>query len=160
MWDDLEAAQKILTEFDVAAVNDAGVEFSGHLSFWATLHQEKFAIWQRHRAQRRRDMGCLMVSRRKHANTRIDRVVPERWRGSSGLYAVQVAMTLGYTRMVLCGIPMDKTPHFFRNEAWQAASRYRLGWKDAVSEIHEHVRSMSGWTRGLLGAPSVEWLTQ
>lgn len=163
VWDDLAAAAEIVNDCDVGAVNDAGVHYSGHLTLWASLHPEKLADWQRRRERAGRNTDYTVVSRKLHPQTRIDRTVGELWSGSSGLYIAQVAcITFGYDRVILCGIPMDPTPHFFGDEPWEPAAMYRKGWIEAHEqpELRGKVRSMSGWTRGLLGLPTAEWLTE
>lgn len=75
--------------------------------------------------------------------------------GSSGLFAVKVALIdLGYEDVVLCGVPMTATPHFDDNVPWPEVDLFKLGWEQALPQIDGRVRSMSGWTRELLGAPN------
>lgn len=158
LWDELEQALDLCPTADIGAVNEAGKDYRGHLSLWATLHEEKFEKWQRHR---KGNSDYLAVTHKGHPMPRIDRIVPERWSGSSGLYLVQVAVIeLGYSRVICCGIPMSETPHYFDDKAWSVAHNYRRGWKRASEslELQGRVRSMSGWTRELLGHPTREWL--
>lgn len=87
--------------------------------------------------------------------------------GSSGMLAVQVALTLGCTKVILCGVPMTATEHFSQSHEfdadhtrwteadmhWRAFERvHALGW------FENKVRSMSGRSRDLFGAPTREWL--
>lgn len=68
--------------------------------------------------------------------------------GTSGLLGVLVALGLGYTRVILAGIPLlndDGSKRFDRKT-------YAV-WEDfARTEDAKRVRSLSGWTRHLLGA--------
>jgi len=87
--------------------------------------------------------------------------------GSSGMLAVQVALALGCTKVMLCGMPMTPTPHFEQSAEFDAAHTV---WSEADGHwrswlrVHQHgwfedrVRSTSGRTRDLFGAPTREWL--
>ena len=48
--------------------------------------------------------------------------------------------------------------HFFNPEAWRAAEAHHKGWHQALPQIKDRARSMSGWTAELLGKPEAEWL--
>ena len=83
----------------------------------------------------------------------IDRTIPELWAGgSSGLYACQVAQALCFRKAVLCGVPMTSDPRFFDPAPWAGSARYRQAWARHKDRLG-FVRSMSGWTRDLLGEP-------
>lgn len=86
--------------------------------------------------------------------------VREDWKnGTSGLFAVQVALSLGAKKIILCGIPIDDGPHFNTERGLSRGTQdvipmHRKPWIDAAAELRNSgVRSMSGWTRGLLGGP-------
>ncbi len=71
---------------------------------------------------------------------------------------VTVGLALGCDRMVLCGVPLDPAEaHYDDDKRWADAGNYRRGWVTHKDEMSS-VRSMSGWTSQLLGAPDREWL--
>ena len=158
VWSQLAKLREVADVSLVVACNDAGVTYPGHLDGWATLHPEKFGTWR----ARRRGNGDYRAFSIKLAHGCGDtEIVPERWRGSSGLYAAQIALDeFGADKAVLCGVPLiAKDRHFFdRNNEWSDAENYRKGFQAALPVIRDRVRSMSGWTRELLGEPSPEWL--
>lgn len=78
--------------------------------------------------------------------------------GSSGMLGVQVAQQMGAERIVICGIPMTNTPRFDDAKGWEEAGSYLDAWEKGRDDLKGYVRSMSGWTQELLGAPTVEWL--
>jgi len=82
----------------------------------------------------------------------------EEWGGSSGLLATKVALELGCDRIVLCGVPMESTPHFHIPLPLKGAGRYRRAWVERVGQLTGKVRSMSGWTAQFLGEPDEVWL--
>ena len=77
--------------------------------------------------------------------------------GTSGLFACFVGLLLGYTRIVLAGIPCDNTPHYFDPLPYggkldrESPAALWLWARDHV--FHGRVTSLSGRTRDWLGAP-------
>lgn len=103
----------------------------------------------------------------------------ERWpwplHGTSGLNAVYTAIALGYDEIVLCGIPLDSSPHYwqapweisnFLNEVPEiqrggSSDPFNLidgpqFWLTAQGMFEDKVHSMSGRTKDLLGEPSYD----
>lgn len=87
--------------------------------------------------------------------------------GSSGFLAVCGALDLlGAERVVLAGVPMDAEASHFAGAAteqeaagvWDEADKYWPTWLEYEAKLRGRVRSMSGRTRDLLGAPDEEWL--
>lgn len=75
--------------------------------------------------------------------------------GSSALMGVMSAMTLGYRKIVLCGVPLEGP-----NPGHPGAdySMFQGKWTENVSVLCNYVRSMSGFTLKLLGNPDEVWL--
>lgn len=167
VWDDVQAAMD-LGEFDaVVACNDVGAAWPGHIDAWVSLHADKFKFW----AARRDKAGFAPASDIfAHAGqgTRLQRVTRttgfrfpgQESTGSSGLFALKVALAdLGHDKAVLCGIPLSpERAHFFDERTWNAANAYKQGWKEALPQIANRARSMSGWTSDLLGRPDEGWM--
>ena len=161
VWQDLAELRVMMGRWPdiVVATNDAGAVYPGRLDGWATLHSEKLAKWQAIR--KRRDYRAFTIKGHWNIDDTIE-IVPERWKGSSGLYAVQIALdAFKASGVVLCGVPLwPENGHFFSpTKVWPEAEIYRRGFQAALPVIRGSVRSMSGWTRELLGAPCPEWLT-
>jgi len=83
------------------------------------------------------------------------------WHGSSALFGVLVALELGYTRIVLAGCPMDSKGHWYfptinEGPIWTAES-YQAWFEFTLDPRKRLVRSMSGYTEILLGAPDKEF---
>ena len=166
VWRELHEAERLIggRPYIVGAVNDSGAVYPGRLDFWATLHPGKMPVWRAARRGLVGDDGGRGYSHIGGIGDGVHEIVP-RWggpSGSSGLYAVQIAMERrGATRVILCGVPMDGRPNVHRVEAeWRQAEGYRAAWVRAADrdEFRAAVRSMSGWTAALLGQPSDEWL--
>jgi hypothetical protein len=140
----------------IVGTNDAGAIYPGRLDAWATLHHERFNEWKRRRVGNqdyRAFIHAPLVGCEGEA-------VPDRWAGSSGLFAAQIALShLKARRVVLCGVPLDADrAHFFNSASWDDAVIFRRGFVAALPVIRDTVRSLSGWTRDLLGAPDAQWL--
>lgn len=163
LWDDVEAALS-LGEFDgVVACNDAGAYWRGKLDAWCTLHPNKLGRWTKERAARGYPPASRLFSHRVEEPHDIT-VSSYHWKpgggssGSSGLYSTKIALELGFERLVLCGIPMTPEPHFFNRAPWAAYRNFSASWRTLAPRLLPNVKSMSGWTRTLLGSPSESWL--
>lgn len=162
VWEDLEALKALREPDVILATNDAGAHYTGEVHHWVSLHFEKMPIWAKERAERglppaQHYFYHESATERGGLPLPYDRLVDAG--GSSGLFAVQAGLTLGLTRIVLCGVPMDaEDGHFFDHKRWEFASRYQQGWTRRKAEIAPFVRSMSGWTARLLGRPDEVWL--
>lgn len=80
--------------------------------------------------------------------------------GSSGLFAVGIAFSLGCDKVVLAGVPMDTQPHVNKTHAWTDREKFVTAWSAASAKLKGRVRSQSGWTRELLGEPTLHWWGQ
>lgn len=161
LWSDLAA----LGDWSgpVMAVNRAGAFYPGRLDHWVSLHPEQFDGFIDERRTRGPLFDGLTWSLDAADGVRIDRVVTDlELSGSSGLFAVRIALhRLGHDRVVLAGMPMDDSPHFYDAGRRSGPSfvPYRLEWRRvARDEFAGRVRSLSGWTADLLGRPDPAWL--
>lgn len=68
-------------------------------------------------------------------------------KGSSSLLAVHVARAMKCDKIMLCGVHLNDEYSIFCNS-----------WLNEVEELQKDTRSLGGWTKGLLGEPSEEWL--
>lgn len=170
VWAEVEAAQA-LAKFDaVYCAKMSGVHWKGGRFIWCGLHPE----WQAGYSAERGALGLHMdfetVSPPDSElgtagkSRVIDRRVSYRWPGmdasaSSGGYAAKVALEDGFDRVVLAGVPMDvSASHFTRGKPWLHRDSFTIGFQKSVPFFAGRVRSMSGWSQELLGAPSPAWL--
>ncbi len=164
VWDDVATWERTYGDWDglVIAVNDVALHWRGKLHHWVTVHPEKLRGWMRSlHATSYETWSCR--PRWAEDVPLVDNVLPP-WHGAdSGLYAVQVAQYLGCQHVILCGIPMTATAHFAESAesfpaTWGSAERHWLVWRRRYLSLQHVVRSMSGRTRELFGAPSTDWL--
>lgn len=148
------------TPADVFAVNDALWLYHGEVQHFVTLHPEN--------SDRYTKLG-MRCATPWTGQDRARRYPGIEWQtlghwgtGSSTLFAVTVALHLGYDRIVLCGAPMQVMSHAPGASDWdewpeREVMIHREGWtyhKDKLGAV----RSMSGWTAELLGVPDAEFL--
>ena len=156
VWDDADRALEFQPATTIA-INDMVARWARPIDHAVSLHPDKLQRWVQER--RRRGLPGEFTTW-CHKDGWTDRHTRD-WGGSSGLLAVKIARELGHTRIILCGIPMDaEAAHFFDAKPWKPATRYRAAWITRKQEISPFVRSMSGWTKGLLGQPDEAWLSQ
>lgn len=171
VWRDVEAALA-LGEFDaVLTCNDITVAWPGPIDAAVSLHAEKWPMWLRRRELRGNPPPARVVGHIEM--TRGGQTLPacvtdwvqqrfegQKESGSSGLFTAKVALdVLGHDRAVLCGVPMTaEARHFFDKRSWGGAAGHRRGWNQAQPAIVGRLKSMSGWTRDLLGAPTAPWI--
>lgn len=156
-----------LKNFDhVIAVNKAILLFPG-ATHWITLHPENLPSWESSLSEPLPE-DCVVVSFKRDktlTGSRIVYEVDEEFEylfegqsnsGSSGLYAVKYALErLNSSSVVLAGVPMDpQMCHYSIDEIWEEGEIFWSTWvamKDFL--IAKNVRSLSGRTMDLLGAP-------
>lgn len=170
VWDDIAEARKLGTYQAVIAVNDVGAEYPGHVDIWATLHPENLPKWTAKRHANGFPPAGMYAAHNGNTNIgRLGRFQPDymtdyRWpemsaSGSSGLFAVKVAIEQGYDRIVLCGVPMQaQAAHFFEAREWAEVKAFTDAWTVARRHYANKTRSLSGWTAKILGKPSPDWL--
>jgi len=165
VWDDLARAERLCDVDCVIAINDAGASHNGHLDHWVSLHPEKFQVWMDRRNRRRLPPPGTVWFHRGVGEREVRRFggefqSTEDWGGSSGLFAVKVALEQGASHVILCGVPMDpEQGHYFDEKPWKDGRRYHAAWEKRREEMADRVRSMSGWTARLLGEPDEVWLS-
>jgi hypothetical protein len=167
VWADLADLREMLGgpwDGIVIAVNDVGCHLPFYVDHWTTLHAEKIQQWQKtRRAAGHPDVGATWT--RKGARSgQVTHVVTPWGGGASGLLAVAVAHQLGATRVVLCGVPMTRAPHFAQSvvhhaaKPWAGSDSHWRAWNANAAKLAPFVRSFSGRTRELLGPPDLQWL--
>jgi hypothetical protein len=149
----------------VVAANDVGCHWPRHLDAWATLHVEKMAKWRTERDEAGHPTGYVTYARAGKKRKGIDQTIPYPFGGgASGLLAVSVALHLGATRIVLCGVPMTRTPHFAESNVhlpskpWSTPDSHWKKWVRSAPTLAPVIRSMGGRTAEKFGAPTAEWL--
>lgn len=172
VWDDLANLDDLvdIRTFPVVTINDMGTVYPEPIAVYCTLHPEKFRMWQDKRNVNGLNTDYLAVTHERNDVVpdrfpyRVDRVVGHEWSdasgsGSSGLYAVKVALALGAARVVLAGVPLDANfNHFNDRQKWHECSMFQHTWEQVAPRLQGKVKSLSGFTKNLLGEPTFRWL--
>lgn len=163
LFDDLERARALITPDVVIACNHAGRDHPGRVDHWATMHPELMPMWMSARARTGRPpAGQLWHARHRQEQVRrsgLESRPIESWGGSSGMLCIAVAYELGCTHILLCGVPMHQNArHYDSEHRWREARQYWAAWERRKPQMLGRVRSLSGWTMTLLGAPDKAWL--
>lgn len=160
VWEDQREAYNLVAgdHFMRIACNHAIRDASFYIDHACSMHPDLMPKWiEARRAAGFPGPGQLWHPR--HRKPVLESRAIESWGGSSGMLCVVVALELGCDRIILAGVPMDKMAgHYDNPKPWMEARQYHSAWERALPRFAGRVRSMSGWTRQLLGAPDREWL--
>lgn len=169
LWDDVRALYRKDSErrYDYCGVNFGGYFWPYPLKHFVSLHANYIQYWLPMR---------LKTFSQGHIHTHAGKkepLVETAWSfvrpaAMSGLFACKAMLACGYSEIVLLGNPMDDSGHFYdppvgllapgEQASWEVM-RYRhrenlLEWEQAsIDEFKGRVKSMSGYTRDLLGEP-------
>lgn len=85
------------------------------------------------------------------------------WCGSTAYFAVLSAIWMGYQKIILAGVPLDRGPHWYdppddlRSPKW--VGEVYTTWMDFARMAEaKKTRSLSGYSAFILGEPTEEWL--
>lgn len=160
VWEEAERAKAMLPGALIVATNHAGRD-APHVDHWVSFHVDHFPRWIAEREAKGLVVAdTLWTAERRKTPKDFDREVmrADNWAGSSGLLAVTVALGLGCERVICCGVPLDyNLGHYNDPVPWRDAVNYRIGWTRSIPKMAGRVRSMSGWTMALIGAPDEDW---
>jgi len=116
----LQYADPHLINTPVAAVNRAGVKWSGKLDYWFSLHPQFFALWKNRRRKAGRNVKDIkFISDKLPLNPETIRS-PDYLRsgGGSGLYAVETLILMGFNHIHIIGIDLTDEYEMFR-DSWK-----------------------------------------
>lgn len=181
VWEDVEAAKALASYDAIYCIKQMGIYYPNKFDCWATLHPEIMDAYELQRYRLGLPNGYSIVAPPSNElgmhgrKGNIDRRVSYLWSkdsnssASSGIYGAKVALEDGFDKVVLAGIPM--TPeggHFLpeskaisgqtRGKVWTGCGSFEVGFNIAIPFLMGKVKSMSGHTRDVLGAPMEEWL--
>lgn len=143
---------------EIMAVNDVGQYLHEPLRHWVTLHPEYMAGWRYFREKHLYSAGYDLTCHAQKVNASINTVWGiENIGGSSGLFGCFLGLMMGYEQIVLAGVPMDSTRHFF-DPPWYGGElgdrANEIVWTEARDRYFDgRVKSLSGRTAKWLGKP-------
>ena len=169
VWDDLEKLWPITD--DVMCVNDMIIHYPGEIDHVFSCDGYMLKHWWDARRPPYRDQFKKIPQFHTVNN---DQDVPKGYNlwafaggGTSGLAACFAGIGMGYEHIVLCGVPIDNEGHYWEapwgktnfqreiaNSTGQIRGDGRRFWVNAKEKFNGRVKSMSGYTKKLLGAPN------
>ncbi|MFA5379754.1 MAG: hypothetical protein WC455_28605 [Dehalococcoidia bacterium] len=176
IWDDLSRID--FDKVEVIAVNDMIMHYKGELHHAVSLHPEEPPLWRQLRWTNGCHAGGHIYTHSHRLPENNDHLPPYEFKtrhaldflwvleggrsGSSGLFACMVGLAMGYERIILAGIPIDGTGHFF-DPPGKVVNQFlgmniTLEWDNANRKYFKgRVKSLSGRTKEWLGEPPTEW---
>lgn len=163
VWLQLEEAKQLIgREPDfIVATNHAGRDAPFYIDHWCSVHGDLLLKWHAKRVANGGEVGQVWTAKGSWKTDKLDFKRLMYKGGSSGLLAVDVAMTEGATHVILCGVGLTAQASHYDDKSqrpWKEGPRYRPQWTKKDDEWKSRVRSMSGWTRDYLGKVTPEWL--
>jgi hypothetical protein len=156
--DDLGALKKALGRYAyryLAVGLDAADIYCGRLDYIATYHPAEIDQIRERRDACGGNLDYEIISHDPRPGVNI--FIADWWKpsGSSSLLAVQAGLKLSFRRIILCGCPLTG-----KNATGGRYEEFHKGFEAVKDKISGPVRSMSGWTQELLGAPTDEWMRE
>jgi hypothetical protein len=138
---------------------DAVEKHPAHAEYFATYHPSDIGPAFGRRKAAGANTDYMIIAHQPHIDAStgrdlVDLIIPfEPPTGSSALLGVLAGIKLGYEKIIVCGCPL-----MGKNDKQYDYANFRAGWTAKLAMIKDKTRSMSGWTKELLGAPTKEWL--
>lgn len=156
VWDDLAHVQGFAGAR--ACVNDIVMHYAGRVEHLITLHPEYAPGWLKWRLGHCMGEGHRPRVHSNKGGPEVDDIWPGAVvGGTSGLAGAYILLMLGYAPIVLAGIPMDGTGHYFdppyRGSPEFVEDHVTITWAQGLDIFAGRVTSLSGNTRKWLGAP-------
>lgn len=161
LWEDLEKG-RWSPECAVLTVNDITMHFPGPVAHAYSNDARWLPKW----VEARRELLLKRHGPIGHVHSN-HRGVQWEWpwpgHGTSLLGGVYTGLALGYSQIIICGGPLDDSPHYFEPPWMKTNFSREVGdrngkmryWTRAKDEIFGgRVTSVSGRTKELLGEPS------
>jgi hypothetical protein len=149
----LDDADKIAIGLDCATRTQFNIQ---HV---ATYHSHELEAFRSRRRAAGLNLDYVSHSHKEPADRLWPLVAPSPFSGSSSLLGSQVAVGLGYNKIILCGCPLQG-PNYTSGKK-ERYDKFQNGWiKFAPTLLQGKVRSMNGWTAEFLGHPNEEWLNE
>ena len=160
LWDDLGQWAPEKPPFDaIMTVNDTVMYLPWPVDHAYSHDDRQLVHWVAGRRQRYLNKHGRDIILHSVTHCHSDGVIewPFPSSGTSGLGAAYVGIALGYDTIVLAGIPLDDSGHFY-DPPWIGSNFVRESreehWIDADKRLFRgRVRSLSGRTRAILGEP-------
>ena len=172
-WSDYHRALQVLDgkPFEVMTINDMAMHFLDKpITHAVSLHPEMLEPMRQIRIRTSRDQAYFTTH--THVSNNIYKV-DFHWNsefggGTSTLLAVEIALFLGYEKLIICGTPLDNSPHYWEDDYKEKSNRCKFPesnsidtWRSYFEQFpdnKEKVRVISGNLIDVCGQASKEWM--
>lgn len=155
VWEDLSKIRINTEEMDIMAVNDVGMHLPYKVKHWYSNDNVMLPKWLAARRPKFRrdppyDEGQSIATHSCNPGVKYHWQIPGH--GTSGLNAVYVALLMGYDDIIICGMPLDDTGHYF-DAPWETSNFTREApdrdtgiryWSNAAQHFEGKVKAVSG----------------
>ena len=170
VWEDYKNAKAFFKrdrDYDIIGINDIAALFKAEpIQHIASLHPQMLGPLRQLREVRIHG-HCHTHSGRAHDGVDIVWGNITTDGGTSGIFAVKIALAMGYKKIIVCGCGLDKTGHFYDPEVpednvngWFDRA-CQMPWED-LHKVNEYardrVRVMSGLLSKKFGLPTYNWI--
>jgi hypothetical protein len=147
------------------AVNHMIMYWPDSLEYGVSWHHDILPTFLAVRDYRKKSNGTVLYGPKKYEGINHGRF----YKGdisTSGMYAVCVALHLGYEKIILAGIPFDDSGYFYTPFTTRHGKTYNYvypatkQWEDVKKMAGDRVRAISGNLTECFGEFTEEWLGQ
>ncbi len=171
VFDDILDAEMLINlsgriPYDVMACNLSFLAYNGPILHLVSVHPERLHFFH--------ELAKLLPEQRMgHIYTHsfmLAEGIEFAWpiadqSGTSAMFCVKVGLLLGYKKIILCGVPLEGSRRFFDNPHQEFINNFSCrgienAWREwlKTEAFQLNVRSMSGKSKEILGAPDERWL--
>ena len=161
-------------EYDLYCVNRSMLFFQEQVDHWAAIDSEESAWFTQHVSKNVEKFKPIL----RHTIGYFPGAYDIWWEqvypftnefqrrvfiGNTGYFAVLTALHIGYTRIVLLGMPLNQDAHWYEPESKMGPNWAGLAftqWMDLIIKYPEEaakVKSMQGYSAFMLGHATKEW---
>jgi hypothetical protein len=164
IWDDL-AQVKDLDRIGVIAINNMILHHKGRVHHGVSMHPEEPNLWRALRPYYQGEGSHVHThSYMKHGKIGLSEcdviwgIIEGSGGGTSGILATMIGLALGYDEIILAGVPLDNSGHFYDPPGLEVktfgSDFIKIEWTNTANNYFQgRVKSLSGWSRELLGGP-------
>jgi len=175
MFDDVKEFESWNIPHDLYCVNRSMLIFTRQVDHWAAIDSEESAWFTQHVNRKiepdkpilRHTIGYFPLAYDvwwEQVYPFEDEIQRRIWIGNTGYFAVLTSIQMGYSKIVLLGMPLNHEPHWYEqpNEPppmW--AGKAFTQWVDLVLKRPKEaakVKSMQGYSEFILGKATREWV--
>ena len=156
VWDDLIKIKPLTLSPDIMLINRMGLIYPHRAHHFASVHPD----WYEPVIKYHRGAKDHWEPVQFHKPDMYQGYVPKG--PDSSLFGCWIGAHLGYEKIMLAGVPLDESGHFYDPPGYSKHKYLHdhcvMEWKDGMAHWGEKVRSMSGQTKEWMGEPTEEWL--